>query len=196
MVGWFAGWLTNEPTNPLNSQRAQILDEVHMIQLNQIGLRPASVGATELKAAVQKAANLLIVDDEKPLRHLLQLALEMAGHKVYTASDGQAALETLQNTPIDLLLLDIQLPDIDGYTLCTMIRQASDVPIILISAFNRPNDLVQGLAYGADDFIAKPFQPRELTARVHAVLRRMGWLRERQQAMLVAPVVPCQVPAI
>jgi DNA-binding response OmpR family regulator len=163
-----------------------------MIQLKQIGLNSTQGQAAQPEVAAQQVTNLLVVDDEEPVRQLLQKTLEKAGHKVTMARDGREVLKTLQNMPVDLLLLDIMLPDIDGYTLCTMIRQLSDVPIILISALNRPSDLVQGLAYGADDFIAKPFQPRELTTRVHVVLRRMAWLRERQAAAYVESIAPRQ----
>lgn len=132
----------------------------------------------ELKVKVQKETHILVVDDEEPLRNLLRISLQKAGYSVYTAGNGKEAMEIFTQIPVDLVLLDILMPDMDGYTLCAELRKRSDVPIIMLSALNRPDDVVYGFSLGADDYIAKPFQFREVEVRIQAILRRIAWLKE------------------
>src|SRR5690606_38447355 len=100
----------------------------------------------DYKAKSPKETHLLIVDDEEPLRNLLRISLQKAGYTVYTASNGKEAMEIFEQSPIDLVLLDILMPDMDGYTLCAELRKRSDVPIIMLSALNRPDDVVYGFS--------------------------------------------------
>ncbi len=117
-------------------------------------------------------ATVLIVDDDPKIRDLLRLYVEREGHTALFAADGQAAVTTaLENKP-DLLLLDLMLPGLDGFEVCRRLREESDVPVILLTARSGDSDKVVGLDIGADDYVVKPFSPRELMARVRAQLRR------------------------
>lgn len=118
--------------------------------------------------------NILIVDDEKLIVKGLQHSLEQNGFKVFTAYDGKQALDMLNSRMIDFILLDIMLPEIDGMTLCKQIRQNSEIPIIMLTAKDDYIDKILGLEFGADDYVTKPFQTRELIARINAVYRRTG----------------------
>jgi two-component system, OmpR family, catabolic regulation response regulator CreB len=115
---------------------------------------------------------ILIVEDEPAIADTIQYALETDGFDITVMLRGAPALELLACEPIDLVILDIGLPDTNGMELCKRIRQAHTVPIIFLTARNSEIDRVVGLEIGADDYVAKPFSPRELTARVKAVLRR------------------------
>lgn len=117
-------------------------------------------------------STILIVDDERDMRHLLEMVLQRAGFQTMTAKDGLAALAQLHNDTVDLLLLDIMMPGMDGFELCEKIRQTSSVPIIFLSAKGTNEDKVKGLMMGADDYIVKPFTASEVVARIVAVLRR------------------------
>jgi two-component system catabolic regulation response regulator CreB len=125
--------------------------------------------AKGLKSLMSK---VLIVEDETAIADTLQYALETEGFAPVVAPTGQEALELLKNDAIDLIILDIGLPDINGFELCKQIRQHSLLPIIFLTARNEEVDRVVGLEIGGDDYVVKPFSPRELTARVKAVLRR------------------------
>ena len=115
---------------------------------------------------------ILVVDDDPGLRSLVGLALERAGFAVVTAADGQAALvQTAREAP-DLIILDQGLPELDGLEVCRRIRARSEVPIIFLTARDEELDRVLGLELGADDYVTKPFSPRELVARVKAILKR------------------------
>jgi two-component system, OmpR family, response regulator RpaB len=131
------------------------------------------------KSKLPKETHILVVDDEEPLRNLLRISLQKAGYTVYTACNGVEAMDLFRQAPVDLVLLDILMPDMDGYMLCTELRKRSDVPIIMLSALSRPDDLVYGFTLGADDYISKPFQFREVEVRIQAILRRVAWLKER-----------------
>ena len=124
-----------------------------------------------------RGSTVLIVDDDQMLRDAVQRKLEGEQFKTITAATGGEALELLNRsdapTP-DLVLLDIMLPDIEGTSVCQQIRQKSSVPIIMLTARNEEADRILGLELGADDYITKPFSPREMVARVKAVLRRVG----------------------
>jgi len=116
---------------------------------------------------------ILVVDDDPGLRSLVGLALERAGFEVVTAADGQAALMQVAREAPDLILLDQGLPELDGLEVCRRIRARSEVPIIFLTARDEELDRVLGLELGADDYVTKPFSPRELVARVKAILKRV-----------------------
>ncbi|MDI7246905.1 MAG: response regulator transcription factor [Bacillota bacterium] len=117
-------------------------------------------------------STILVVEDEESVRELVRMYLENDGFRVETASDGEEALNKVKaNTP-DLIILDIMLPKFDGWTVCREVKKTSSVPIIMLSARTEEFDRVLGLELGADDYIPKPFSPREMVARVRAVLRR------------------------
>ena len=117
---------------------------------------------------------ILVVDDEPKIVRLARDYLEHSGYRVVTAGDGKAALDTLRQSRPDLVVLDLNLPGIDGLEVCRRIRSDSDVPIIMLTARVEETDRLIGLEIGADDYITKPFSPRELVARTRAVLRRTG----------------------
>jgi DNA-binding response OmpR family regulator len=117
-------------------------------------------------------ATVLLVDDDPKIRDLLRLYVEREGHRAVFAADGEAALDTALRTHPDLVLLDVMLPGLDGFEVCRRIRDASDVPILLLTARSGEGDKVIGLDMGADDYVVKPFSPRELMARMRALLRR------------------------
>ena len=118
------------------------------------------------------AARILIVEDEPQLRGLLRLYLERAGYAVDDAGDGEAALSAFRARVADLVILDLMLPGMQGETLLEALREDSDVPILITSAKRSDAERIAGLRLGADDYLAKPFNPHELTARVAAILRR------------------------
>lgn len=115
---------------------------------------------------------ILIVDDEEAIRELVSMYLQREGFTATTAADGEEALIKVRETNPDLIVLDIMLPKIDGWSVCRQIRQTRTTPIIMLTAKDAEYDRILGLELGADDYIVKPFSPRELVARVKAVLRR------------------------
>lgn len=116
---------------------------------------------------------ILIIEDEKKISDIVKSYLERAGFDVSVAETGEAALKLIKKN-FDLIILDLMLPDIDGETICGSIREFSDIPIIMLTAKSAEEDRIKGLGIGADDYVIKPFSPRELTARVKAHLRRTG----------------------
>jgi DNA-binding response OmpR family regulator len=114
----------------------------------------------------------LVVDDEPLLRDTIELNLRREGYEVLLASDGQQALDMARSNPIDLMVLDIMLPEVDGLQVLRTIREESTVPVLLLSARGEEIDRVLGLELGADDYLAKPFAMRELVARARAMIRR------------------------
>ena len=114
---------------------------------------------------------ILVVDDEERMVRFIRMNLEHDGYQVMEALNGKQAVDKLRDTP-DLILLDVMMPDIDGFEVLEMIRQVSSVPVIMLTAKGEEDDRVRGLELGADDYITKPFSPRELVSRVKAVLRR------------------------
>lgn len=118
------------------------------------------------------AGRLLVVDDEKDICELIEYLLTNEGYTVITASNGKDAIRQIDRMPFDLAILDVMLPDIDGFALCQYIRKAHRYPIIMLTAKMEPMDKVTGLTMGADDYMTKPFLPLELLARVKAHLRR------------------------
>jgi two-component system OmpR family response regulator len=117
-------------------------------------------------------ARILIADDEANLRDVVQYALERDGYEVETVADGQAALARIEAGGIDLVILDVLMPELDGLNLCRKLREREDVPIIFLSSRTEEADRILGLELGGDDYLTKPFRPRELSTRVKAVLRR------------------------
>jgi DNA-binding response OmpR family regulator len=119
-----------------------------------------------------KNRRILVVDDEERMVRFIRLNLEHDGFRVSEAFKGTEALNKLRSTLPDLVLLDVMLPDIDGFEVLRMIREVSNVPVIMLTAKGEEDDRVRGLELGADDYVTKPFSPRELVSRVRAVLRR------------------------
>ncbi|OZQ66994.1 DNA-binding response regulator [Paenibacillus sp. VTT E-133280] len=117
-------------------------------------------------------ATLLLVDDEAEIIKLMQLYLENEGYRLFTARDGLEALEIINNETIDLMVLDIMMPNMDGIEACIKIRETHKFPIIMLSAKGQELDKITGLSVGADDFVTKPFSPLELVARIKSQLRR------------------------
>jgi DNA-binding response OmpR family regulator len=119
-------------------------------------------------------ANVLVVDDDHTVREVVVSYLRAHRHDVVEAADGEEALAAMRRRPADLVVLDLMLPGIDGLEVCRRLRQTSDVPIIMLTALGSETDRVIGLERGADDYVTKPFSPRELALRVDSVLRRAG----------------------
>ena len=154
---------------------------------------------------MNRPATLLVVDDDRDIRSLLSERLEADGYAVIQAADGKAMRRVLADHAIDLVVLDLNLPGEDGLTLCRALRAASAVPVIMLTARGEPIDRILGLEMGADDYLSKPFEPRELLARIRSVLRRThalpanlepvaerrvgfaGWTLDRQRRLLTSP---------
>jgi len=126
--------------------------------------------------------DILVVDDDAHLREVVRFALEKAGHQVREARDGAAALRAVDERAPDLIVLDIVMPEQDGLSVCRELRTRSRLPIIFVSSRDEELDRVLGLELGGDDYIGKPFSPRELVARVAAVLRRAQGASPGEQA--------------
>lgn len=144
--------------------------------------------------------HLLIVDDDQEIRELLQEYLHNSGFRVSTAEDGAGMWQVLDTSHIDLVVLDIMLPGDDGLSLCRQLRATSSIPVIMLTALGDDTDRIIGLELGADDYVTKPFNPRELLARIKGVLRRSGsdinnaqtlrfadWTIDRNAHHLVSP---------
>lgn len=119
-------------------------------------------------------STILYVEDDEQIREMLTSALEQAGFTVHGAPDGESGIQTMYRVAADVVVVDLRLPGIDGFEVVRSIRSHSDVPIVILTAHGDSDDVVTGLEAGADDFLAKPIAPRELAARLHAVLRRMA----------------------
>jgi two-component system OmpR family response regulator len=128
------------------------------------------------------AHRILVVDDDPHIRDVISFALEKAGMTIETARDGGEALTLFQRCPPDLIVLDVGMPDADGLAVCREIRRSSDVPILFLSARDDEIDRIVGLEIGGDDYVTKPFSPREIVARVNVILRRA----------VAAPAAPAQ----
>ncbi len=116
--------------------------------------------------------NILVVEDEKNISDVIQAYLIKEGFNVFLGNDGEKALDLFYNEDIHLIVLDLMIPKISGEEVCKMIRATSDVPIIMLTAKTHEEDRIEGLSIGADDYVLKPFSPRELVSRVKALLRR------------------------
>jgi len=123
-----------------------------------------------------KSSVILVVDDETHILTILRRTLEMEGFRVHTTGEAEEALDLLDQKPFDLVVTDIMMPGMDGFTLCKNIREFSQIPVILLTAKDSEEDILKGFSLGADDYISKPFSRKELSARVKAVLRRSGAL--------------------
>jgi two-component system KDP operon response regulator KdpE len=118
------------------------------------------------------SAKILVIEDDHSIASLMQLQLENKEYQVKLAYDGAEGLRHAYAWQPDLVILDIMMPDMDGWTVCERLRELSDIPIIFVTAVGKEADIVRGLEMGADDYLVKPFSPRELLARIEAVLRR------------------------
>jgi DNA-binding response OmpR family regulator len=118
--------------------------------------------------------DILVVEDEENIREVVGRYLEREGFNVREAADGYAALDAIADQEPDLIVMDLMLPGIDGLTLTRQVQQQSGIPIIILTARGDTSDRIRGLDWGADDYLPKPFSPRELVSRIHAVLRRVG----------------------
>lgn len=119
-------------------------------------------------------AKILIVEDEKNMRDIIAEYMKRGGHTCVSAEDGVDALMLLKNNPVDLMVLDIMMPHIDGFTVCRLAREMSNLPIIMLTAKSDEEDKLKGYEYGADDYMTKPFSPKILLAKVNALLRRFS----------------------
>jgi two-component system, OmpR family, response regulator len=134
---------------------------------------PASSSALPDSADAERRGRVLVVDDEAPITELLSTALRYMGYEVTTARTGSGALESASKTPPDLVVLDVMLPDIDGFEVCRRLRADGDfVPVIFLTARDAEDDRVTGFIRGGDDYVTKPFSLEELTLRIAALLRR------------------------
>ena len=119
------------------------------------------------------STRILTVEDDQRIRTAVRLALEEEGWDVEETASGEEALEAFTRTPADVVLIDIMLPGMDGFEVCRSIRRLGDVPIVMVTARSDSHDVVAGLEAGADDYLRKPFDPKELSARIRALLRRI-----------------------
>ena len=129
-------------------------------------------------------AEILIVDDDPRLREVVRYALSQAGFRIREAGDGRAALRAIEEKLPDLVVLDVVMPELDGVEVCRRIRQHSSVPVVFLSSKGEEVDRVLGLELGGDDYLSKPFSPRELVSRIKAVLRRV---RPRSEPLKAPP---------
>ena len=131
-------------------------------------------------------ARLLVVDDEPNIRELLATSLRFAGFEIHTAADGASALRLAREVLPDLVLLDVMLPDMDGFTVTTRMREKGQtMPVLFLTAKDAVEDRVAGLTAGGDDYVTKPFSLEEVVARLRVLLRRAGARQEREEAVLV-----------
>lgn len=170
-----------------------------------MGRHPPSANLRPMGSAYAIAApTVLVVDDDDTIRSMLARFLGDHGMRVLEAGDGVGMAQRMAAEPVSVVLLDVMMPGDDGFTLCRKLRSTSQVPVILLTAMNGDTDRVVGLELGADDYIAKPFNPRELLARIRALLRRadadwrgaarggseyafMGWKLNARHRSLVSP---------
>jgi len=126
----------------------------------------------EIQHEVQDQEKILVADDEASIRRILETRLKMVGYEVITAADGEEALDAFSKHNPDLIILDVMMPKLDGYGVTREVRKTSEIPIIILTALGDVSERITGLELGADDYVIKPFSPKELEARVKAVLRR------------------------
>jgi DNA-binding response OmpR family regulator len=140
-----------------------------------------------MTARASSGPRVLIIDDDERLNALLTEYLGRFGFLVRTAAHPDAGFRALKSDPPDILVLDVMLPDTDGFAVCRKVRETSRIPIVMLTARGDVMDRIVGLELGADDYLAKPFEPRELVARIQAVLRR-GSKAESEDSMRVGPI--------
>jgi two-component system, OmpR family, response regulator len=126
---------------------------------------------------------ILIADDEPNIREVISFALERAGFQTITARNGSEALQQVRRGPVDLVVLDIGMPEMDGLEVCRQIRKTSEVPILFLSARDEEIDRILGLEIGGDDYVTKPFSTRELVARINVILKRARGAEKRPQVV-------------
>lgn len=129
---------------------------------------------------------IMIAEDEKPLRQLIVATLKRAGYDVHGVEDGQEAVDFLGEHQVDLVILDIIMPRLNGFQVCQWVRERSEVPIVMLTALDNTEDVLKGFDSGADDYITKPFTFEELKARLEAILRRVEWLEKRKQKKVIS----------
>lgn len=132
---------------------------------------------------MQNTSHILVVDDHQDIRDLVARYLTEHGYRVTTAKDGKAMKAVLSSSAVDLVILDVMMPGEDGLTLCRHLREQGQLPVIMLTAMTEQTDRVVGLEMGADDYLTKPFFPRELLARIKAVLRRTAALPPQKEAL-------------
>src|SRR6185295_19460394 len=142
--------------------------------------------AVQRTATTRMAQKILVVDDEHNIRDLATLYLEKEGFTVESAASGTDALSKFQSVQPAMVILDVMMPGMDGFEVCREIRREHDVPILMLTARSDDVDKIVGLEIGADDYMTKPFNPREMVARVKAILRRFEGGRKPQNAMNVS----------
>jgi len=125
---------------------------------------------------------ILVVDDDPHIREVISFALQKAGMLVTSAEDGQQALTQFSDSPADLIVLDINMPEMDGLACCREIRKLSEVPILFLSSRDDEIDRILGLEIGGDDYVTKPFSPRELVARINAILKRTQSMAQAEES--------------
>src|SRR5438105_10738808 len=140
--------------------------------------------------AAAQAQTVLIVEDESSIASFVALYLKNAGYGVRTVGRGADALDQVASDPPALVILDLMLPDLDGIEVCRRIRKSSDIPILMLTARDEDVDKIIGLEVGADDYLTKPFNPRELVARVKSILRRSAPERRELENKVVRPGEP------
>jgi DNA-binding response OmpR family regulator len=133
-------------------------------------------------------ARIVVIEDEDAIADAVAVRLRSAGHEVSTAADGATGLELCQRTDPDLVVLDLLLPEMPGLEVCRQIQRDRHVPVLMLTALDDEADVVVGLRLGADDYMTKPFSPRELVARVEAILRRVNGTSDRS-VLVIGPVV-------
>ncbi|GJM43041.1 MAG: DNA-binding response regulator [Ardenticatenaceae bacterium] len=118
---------------------------------------------------------ILVVDDESRMRRFIRMNMELEGYQIIEAENGLVALDQIRQHTPDLVIMDVMMPEMDGFETLKLLREISTVPVILLTVKSEEDDKIQGLSLGADDYVTKPFSPRELVTRVTAVLRRAEW---------------------
>lgn len=140
-------------------------------------------------------ANILIVEDEKKMQEIIAEYMKRGGHACFTADDGVDALVMLKNNPMDLMILDIMMPQLDGFSVCRMAREMSNLPIILLTAKGGEDDKLKGYGLGADDYMTKPFSPKVLLAKANALLRRSSAINDAHAANILNRGKILMIPA-
>ncbi|WP_432662141.1 response regulator transcription factor [Wukongibacter baidiensis] len=128
--------------------------------------------------------NILLVEDEPRLREIVSDYFKVEGFSIYEAVDGKEAMDIFEESKISLVILDIMLPKLDGWTVCRRIRKTSDVPIIMLTARSEEDDMLMGYELGADDYVTKPFSPKVLVAKAKILLKRVGGPKEKADNMI------------
>ncbi|MFN2490167.1 MAG: response regulator [Actinomycetota bacterium] len=149
-------------------------------------MRDSHICAALLEPSIQVDETLLLVEDDPSIREIVALGLAESGFRVTSERDGRRALDVLRQGRFDLLILDIMLPSLDGLEVCRTIRRESQIPIVMLTAKTETVDVVAGLELGADDYVTKPFEMRELVARIRAALRRTSGMSSSEPIVKVS----------